>query len=341
MALESWAVYGACTPSRKGVHDRMSFEHILGSSQLIMEAKRLAQFASRGDSSVLLLGESGCGKEVFARTIHYESKRGNHPFIAVNCAAIPDALMESELFGYVEGAFTGAVRGGKPGKFELANGGTIFLDEIGDMSMPLQAKMLRVLQERVVERVGDTKVIPVDVRVIAATNKDLLTLVERGRFRQDLFYRLDVISIKIPPLRERPEDIPAIANGLLQHLNRICGTHVQKIASDVLKIFAHYEWPGNIRELENVLEYALNFVEADEVKVCHLPPRFSQISQRVVPPRSGASSRKTLMEFLSEFERELIRDALKACGDNRVLAAKRLGISRSALYKKMAKYSME
>lgn len=197
------------------------FAVILGSSPEIVVACNLAKRAARGDSTVLIIGETGVGKSVFAKAIHQASRRRGGPFVTVNCAAIPETLIESEFFGYVDGAFTGASRKGKPGKFELANGGTVFLDEIGDMTLTLQAKVLRVLQELVVERLGDTHEIPVDVRVIAATNKDLAKLMESGKFREDLYYRLNVISINIPPLRDRREDIPEFIEWFLRSLNKV------------------------------------------------------------------------------------------------------------------------
>jgi DNA-binding NtrC family response regulator len=316
-----------------------SFDDIYGASRQMTVAKDLAERAARSGSTVLLLGESGVGKEVFARAIHAASSRQGGPFVSVNCAAIPDSLMESELFGYTDGAFTGATKGGKPGKFELASGGTIFLDEIGDMSLQLQAKLLRVLQTHKVERVGGTREIDVDVRVMAATNKDLEAMVGQGTFRLDLYYRLNVVTIRIPPLRERIEDIPLIISRSLAKLSARCPTRVTSVSPEALRILLDYSWPGNVRELENVLERALNLADGEVIDVEHLPGHVVSASRR--PGRlSMRLAGEALDDVISRAEQEAIVEALRATDNNRSLAAKKLGISRSAFYEKLRKYNM-
>ena len=313
------------------------FARIIGSSPNIVVARELARRAARSDSTVLITGETGVGKSLFAKAIHEASLRRERPFVTVNCAAIPETLIESEFFGYVDGAFTGASKKGKPGKFELAEGGTVFLDEIGDMSLTLQAKVLRVLQERIVERLGDTTETLVDVRVIAATNKDLTKLMESGKFREDLYYRLNVISINIPPLRDRHEDIPEFVAWFLKCLNKVCGTSVARVHPAVMEAFTKYPWPGNLRELENALESALNLTDGDELMLEHIPPH---IWQHAIVAATGAGDDcdKGLDDSLAKYERDLIIAALKAAGDNRSKAARLLNISRSGLYKKLKKH---
>lgn len=292
----------------------------------------MARKAAPTNATVLILGESGTGKEVLARAVHQESPRRQGPFVKIDCAAIPEELMESELFGYEEGAFTGAKRGGKPGKIEMAAGGTLFLDEIGDMSLGMQAKLLRVLQDKEFERVGGTKPVKVDVRVIAATNKNLEKLVRDGRFREDLFYRLNVVTLLLPPLRERLEDIPLLVESILERLE---GQHGRKLnlvpaTVDCLK---RYHWPGNVRELENVLERAAIMADQGTIYPSHLPPSLQQgsrLTQQVRP----------LEEIRSEAEKEAILLALDNSGGHIARAAKALGVSRQALYAKMARYGL-
>ncbi|MEW5866319.1 MAG: sigma 54-interacting transcriptional regulator [Bacillota bacterium] len=314
-----------------------SFDDIYGSSKQILTAKDLAERASKTGSTVLLLGESGTGKEVFARAIHAASSRRDGPFVSVNCAAIPDTLMESELFGYDEGAFTGATKGGKPGKFELATKGTIFLDEVGDMSLPLQAKLLRVLQSHKIERVGGTREIDVDVRVIAATNRDLKAMVDRGEFRLDLYYRLNVVSIRVPPLRERLEDIPIIISRSLAKPSARCPTNVTSVSPEALRLMLDYDWPGNVRELENVLERALNLADGEVIEVAHLPEHIVKAARR---ERRAVLPGEALDDVVSRAEQEALLDALKSTNNNRTLAARKLGISRSAFYEKLKKYNI-
>lgn len=312
------------------------FEQIIGESEKIISAKKLAQRASRTASTVLLTGESGTGKEVFAQAIHSAGLRSRGPFIKVNCAAIPEQLLESELFGYAEGAFTGARKGGKPGKFEMADKGTIFLDEIGDMSLPMQAKLLRVTQEREFERVGGTQPIKVDVRIIAATNRDLLRMVKDAEFRPDLFYRLNVITIELPSLRERLEDIQPLTKHLIARLNQKLGTYVEGSSNEAMEILKGYSWPGNIRELENVLERTINISDERFIYPEHLPAQIRQ-SIRVEKTTYG---QKTLEHGMLEAERNIILDALRMAKGNKVQAAQMLGIHRSVLYKKLVRHNL-
>ncbi|MGG1658315.1 sigma-54 interaction domain-containing protein [Brevibacillus sp. NRS-1366] len=313
------------------------FDQIVGYSQKLQELKYFSHKVAKSDSTVLITGESGTGKELFAHAIHAESKRKMGPFIRVNCAAIPDSLLESELFGYEEGAFTGAVRRGKKGKFELANHGTILLDEIGDMPLPLQAKLLRVLQEKEVERVGAVRTTPIDVRVIASTNQDMLASIKEGKFRADLYYRLNVVSLSIPPLRERLEDLPELVSNLLGQLVESTGVTVRAIDDEVWGVLKSYSWPGNVRELRNVLERALHLIEVDVLKKEHiwLPAREGTLAPTAaVPVRS-------LKEMLEDTEREAILQAMREAGGNKQEAAKLLRISKSSFYEKWEKYQLD
>ncbi|HHY31748.1 MAG TPA: sigma 54-interacting transcriptional regulator [Firmicutes bacterium] len=329
--------------SQESEHDRNSkrdpFAAIIGSSPGIAAARILARRAARGSSNVLLLGETGVGKEVFARAIHEAGSRAHGPFVVVNCAAVPEALMESELFGYEAGAFTGALKSGKPGKFEQASGGTLFLDEVGDMPLTLQAKLLRVVQERVVERLGGTSGIPADARLIAATNKNLRQMVASGAFREDLYYRLDVITITIPPLRERRQDMPELVECFLGRLNKVCHTSVTSVHPTVMNAFLSYHWPGNLRELENVLERALNFAEDTEILPEDIPEYlWETVGSRVedAPTSQGLG----LDESLAAHESAILMAALRAAGNNRAKTARMLNISRSGLYKKLKRYGI-
>ncbi|MCM3763704.1 sigma-54-dependent Fis family transcriptional regulator [Neobacillus niacini] len=315
---------------------KYSWENILGTSEKMVRAIYMGRRASQTKSNVLLLGESGTGKELFAHAIHHSSNRSHESFIKVNCAAIPAELLESELFGYMEGAFTGAKKGGKLGKFELANNGTIFLDEIGDMPLAMQAKLLRVLQEKEIERVGGTRTIPVDVRVIAATNKNLEKMVAEGQFREDLFYRLNVMSIEIPPLREREDDAAAIAMKLLDKLSSQLGVYVCHISKNAMDHILRYSWPGNVRELENVLERAINLTDTDTIRTVHLPYNITN-SKRSQKLAKG----QTLKSILEETEKEVIKNCLEEFNYNKVKVAETLQISRSSLYDKIEKYHLE
>lgn len=310
------------------------FDEIVERSPKMKELKAFCQKVAKSDSTVLITGESGTGKELFAHAIHAGSRRKMGPFIRVNCAAIPDALLESELFGYEEGAFTGAARKGKKGKFELANHGTILLDEIGDMPLPLQAKLLRVLQEKEVERVGGVRPIPIDVRVIACTNQDLPSRIREGAFRVDLYYRLNVVSLNIPPLRERLEDLPELVATLLKQIVETTGVQVREIDEEVWDVLRSHSWPGNVRELRNVLERAVHLMDGDVLKKEHIWLPGSGKALPVSPVRP-------LKETLEAAEREAIMRAMEAAAGNKQEAAKLLGISKSSFYQKWEKYNRD
>lgn len=313
------------------------FEDIIGNSTVFKNVKNEAERAAISNSTVLIQGESGTGKELFARAIHFHSYRNKGPFIAINCAAIPEQLLESELFGYAEGAFTGAIRGGKSGKFELANKGTIFLDEIGDMPLHLQTKLLRVLQDHVIEKVGAKDRIPIDVRIIAATNKDLEKKVLDGEFRQDLFYRINVIPINIPPLRHRIDDITMLVEYLLEKCNDKLGKHIKYVNENVCNILKKYQWPGNVRELENTIEYAVNMCNSDTIAEDDLPNRLIRqnlgidrpLDENITPIKD--LEKREIEKALSYFEN---RNQSINC------AAKALGISRATLYRKIKEYEI-
>lgn len=313
------------------------FDQIVSYSAKMRELKNFSQKVAKSDSTVLITGESGTGKELFAHAIHAESKRKMGPFIRVNCAAIPDSLLESELFGYEEGAFTGAARRGKKGKFELAHRGTILLDEIGDMPLPLQAKLLRVLQEKEVERVGAVRATPIDVRVIASTNQDLLALIREGKFRADLYYRLNVVSLSIPPLRERLEDLPELVSNLLKQLAESTGIVVKAIDDEVWNVLRSYSWPGNVRELRNLLERALHLLDDDVLRKEHiwLPVVAEAVS---VPSLPGPV--KALKETVEAAEREALLQAFMQANGNKQEAARLLQISKSSFYAKWEKYGL-
>ena len=317
-----------------------SWDSIIGTGEKMAQAKLMGRKAAQTESTVLLLGESGTGKELFAHAIHNDSKRNHHPFVKLNCAAIPANLLESELFGYDSGAFTGAKKGGKIGKFELANSGTIFLDEIGDMPLSMQAKILRVLQEREFERVGGNKTIQVDVRVIAATNRNLIEMVKSGDFREDLYYRLNVMQIDIPPVRERMEDLEDLIDRLLGRISDRLGKYVLGIAPGAMDLLRGYGWPGNVRELENVLERAVNLVEGDMIQASHLPASFTRRVRAPGQPGDDEPVRE-LKGLIEEVERDAISRALEQTGGNKLQTSKLLAISRSSLYEKMQKYSIE
>lgn len=317
-----------------------AWEQIVGESQAIQDAKKAALQAASTDASVLILGESGTGKELFANAIHFSSRRAGGPFIKVNCAAIPGDLIESELFGYKAGAFTGADSHGKPGKFELANGGTIFLDEIGDMSMALQAKLLRVIQEHEVERIGGFKPTKLDIRILAATNKDLLGMIERGIFRADLFYRLNIFQIRAPGLREIQDDIPRIAYYFLSFFRRKKVSSPTRISPAAMALLEQYPWPGNARELRNIIERAMHIAEGNRITPHDLPDRI-RAHRVAASDRSSGSKPTSLRRILEEAEKEAIMDALKFTAGNKARAARMLGIHRTGLYQKLKRHEID
>lgn len=318
---------------------RYSFDNIISKNKKMKRLKEIAMRAAESNSTVLIQGESGTGKEYFAHAIHRASNRKYGAFISLNCAAIPKELLESELFGYEEGAFTGAKKEGRIGKFELANGGTILLDEIGTMPLEMQAKLLRVLEEREFERIGGNKRIELDVRVIASTNEDLEKLVEKGKFRQDLYYRLNVIRLFIPPLRERLDDITILSKHILNELVNSLELEPKEISKEVISIFESYNWPGNVRELRNVLERALNIAQGNIILAEHLP----EYLQNKHKNRDVNNDKESLMlkDVVRKAEIDAIKKALKESKGNRTLAAKKLGIHRTALYKKIAAYNLQ
>ena len=314
---------------------KYTIKHIIGRSEEMMELKTMALQAAKTNAPVLILGESGTGKELFAHAIHYASERRAFPFIRLNCAAIPRDLLEAELFGYEPGAFTGAGSKTKPGKFELAHQGTMFLDEIGDLPLEMQPKLLRVIEEKETERLGGTRLIHSNFRLITATHASLEKMVTQGRFRKDLYYRLNVIPIAIPPLRDRKEDLPPLADHLIQMLNKELGTHVTRPAPEVLERFRHYDWPGNVRELINVLERVLYSIDGDTIQIHHLPIFLQTLKKKT--PAAGASSLKRLKEDL---EKEVLSQAMEKAHYHKQRAAQVLGIHRTALYKKIKKYDL-
>lgn len=311
-------------------------DNIVGKSQVIAQIKETIKKVASSSSTVLLRGEVGTGKKLFAHAMHLESARKHGPFVMVNCAAVPENLLESELFGFVEGALAVTKKGGQIGKFELADQGTIFLDEIGDMSLELQAKLLRVLQEKEVQRLGDDKAIPVDVRVVAATNRNLEDLIKENGFREDLYYRLNVLSFYIPPLRDRREDIEPLINFMLERYNNEFGKKVIGMSSEVYNIFIKHAWPGNVREMENVLERVFIVIEDQIIQPHHLPVYLKKITQTQIK----ISDRISLKMILEDTERNALIQALQRTGGNKVKAARMLGISRAGLYQKLEKYKL-
>jgi sigma-54 dependent transcriptional regulator, acetoin dehydrogenase operon transcriptional activator AcoR len=320
--------------ARGGSDSRFMFKDIIGESLTMRETLEKAKKVAKSPSTVLILGESGTGKELFAQAIHNASDRKDAHFVSVNCGAIPAELIQSELFGYAEGAFTGAKRGGRLGKLELANGGSIFLDEIGDMPLEMQVNLLRVLEGKAIVRVGDNKVIPVNVRIIAATNRSLYDEVSKGRFREDLFYRLNVVAITIPPLRDRKGDIRLLTDHYIESISRKVGKNVESVEPAIYGILEAYHWPGNVRELANAIEYAINLLQGDELKPSHLPPHLEK-KQAV---RTMANDIEIMP--LALVEKKAIEDALVHFGGNITKVSYALGIGRNTLYDKMKKYGI-
>ncbi len=314
---------------------RYTFDSIVGVSDAIISLKHEACRASSTAFPVLISGESGTGKELFAQAIHHASCRRIYPFIRINCAAIPKDLMESELFGYEKGAFTGAREGGKTGKFELAQQGSLFLDEIGDLPIELQPKLLQALEEKEFERIGGNSLVHVDFRTIAATNHDLTKLMAEGRFRRDLLFRLNVIQLHIPPLRERKEDIIPLSNYLIRQIAEDFSLPQAAIGPRAARALIDYDWPGNVRELSNVLERTLSYLEGDEIDLIDLPFHLQRHSQLI--PGVG---RFFIKQAQSSAEKQTIQEALAVTEYNKVQAAKLLGIHRTLLYKKMKKYNL-
>jgi two-component system response regulator AtoC len=320
---------------KKELKERYRFENIIGTSQRMQEIYNLIAKIADTDSTILIQGESGTGKELVARALHFNSSRQHQPFVAINCSALPENLLESELFGHKKGAFTGAVQD-KLGLFEEAQLGTIFLDEINSMAQPLQTKLLRVLQERQIRRVGETKSLPINVRVLAATNEALQDKIKAGAFREDLYYRLAVIPLEMPALRERLEDIPLLVNHFLQKNAAQTGTEPRRIDPKALEVLAHYRWPGNVRELENAIERACALCEEGLIQAADLPPHVTRHhASPGAPVKSEMPVGQTLDEFVREQERRYIEETIKFNDTSREKAAKMLGISMATLYRKL------
>jgi len=312
-----------------------SYSHLIGEHPLIQKITQLVRKVATTDATILIMGESGTGKELIARAVHALSPRVDRPFIPVNCGAIPAELLESEMFGHERGAFTGAI-GQRAGMFQLANGGTIFLDEVGEMSATLQVKLLRVLQDREIRPVGADRVFKVDVRVLAASNKDLAAEVEEGNFREDLFYRLQVIPIVMPPLRERRSDIPLLTSHFLEKHNRKRSGRPARIAEEAMVHLWEYDWPGNVRELENLLERLVILSEDGLIGVEHLPPSMrSFISEKKIPRPTLGEDGLDLNTAVEEFENRLIEEALRRTKGNKQAAARLLGLKRTTLVAKL------
>lgn len=315
---------------------KYSLNDIIGNTPEMIKCKEKVKKVAKFNSNVLILGESGVGKELFANAVHNESQKKDMPFIGINCSAIPENLLESELFGYEEGSFTGAKKGGNMGKFELANGGTIFLDEIGEMPYHMQAKLLRVLQEKEIERIGGKNPIKLDVRVICATNRNLEEMVKKGKFREDLYYRLNVLTIEVPPLRKRKDDIPLFIDKFMGEFYRESGLF-RHTPENVMEILKNYSWPGNIREIKNVVEKICVNSEDANISINDLPPYIinSSVKEKLIDRQAG------LGKIIESVEKEVILQTLKECGNNKSEAAKKLNIPRATLYRKIEEYGLE
>jgi two-component system NtrC family response regulator len=337
-ALENYRLIKENRRLSEALSEKHKFSNMIGRSKPMLRIYDLIGKVAYSKASVLITGPSGTGKELIAKAIHYESPRKNRPFISVNCGALTETLLESELFGHEKGAFTGAVAL-KKGRFELADGGTLFLDEIGEMPPSLQVKLLRVLQEMEFERVGGTRSLRVDVRVLSASNRNLKETVAEGRFREDLFYRLNVIHIEVPPLRERPEDIRLLVNHFIDKYRRTSGEEKIELSPEVWKAFYAYRWPGNVRELENVIERAVVLNSEGVIHQRDLPAEFSEENIELDVDRFIPSD-VPLQETLEKIEEKLIRRALKQSGDVQSHAAERLGITKSLIQHKMKKYNI-
>ncbi|MBI5186228.1 MAG: sigma 54-interacting transcriptional regulator [Nitrospinae bacterium] len=325
--VETFRDLSAIENLRKRLSGRYSFQDIIGKSHPMQEIFRILPDIAESESTALIQGPTGSGKELFAKAIHNLSPRKSGPFVTVNCAALPDTLLESELFGYRKGAFTDATRD-KPGRFALAEGGTLFLDEIGDISAALQAKILRVLQEKAYEPLGGTQSVKADVRIIAATNRDLREEMALGRFRDDLYYRLNIILINIPPLAERKEDIPLLVDHFISYFNAEKGKEIKGMNQEAMEAMMHYDFPGNIRELENIIERAFILCKKDVIDLASLPPELKSLSRNYQETRPSSNPLKTA-------EAEAIRCALAEHGGHREKTAKALGIHKTTLLRKM------
>jgi len=317
------------------------FSNILGTSSKMNSIFQMMEKIARVDGTVLITGESGTGKELTARAVHFNSQRKDDPFVVVNCSAIPKDLIESEFFGHTKGAFTDA-KSEKTGKFELANKGTIFLDEVGELSPEAQVKLLRVLGEKEIVKIGGTKTIPIDVRVIAATNKNLEESMKKGDFREDLYWRLAVLSLHLPPLREREGDIPLLCEHFIQKFNKELNKGIKNISKQALEFLKKYTWPGNIRELESIIYEAIVMSETQHIEEANLPMRVKGNKLEDDEPfESGKSLNETVIKLTEKVERKIIEKTLREAGWNKTKTAQKLGFSRKTLYNKMTKYSIQ
>jgi DNA-binding NtrC family response regulator len=324
---------------RAGLQEQFGFDRIVSASKEMELVKRLAKEVAQTDSTVLITGESGTGKDLLARAIHLVSPRAQGPMVALNCAGIPEHLLESELFGYEKGAFTDAKKS-KPGRFQLADRGTLFLDEIGELSLTAQAKLLRVLEQHVVEPLGGVRSIPVDLRVIAATNQELPDLIKAGRFRLDLYYRLNVYQLRMPPLRERPEDIEPILTQFLDQARRDRGSRIKGIAPDALALLKRYPWPGNVRELHNVVEWLTITCKQETIQPEHLPASLTAAAPQPSAAPAGAPSLLSFGLSVEEVEKAMLQEALAKSGGNVSEASRLLKITRNTLRYRMAKHNL-
>ncbi|HEY7163013.1 MAG TPA: sigma-54 dependent transcriptional regulator [Candidatus Binatia bacterium] len=328
------------TKLRAELKETYKLEHMIGSSAAMTELRALIRQVAPSDATVLISGESGTGKELVARALHYASPRVNRPFVDVNCAALTETLIESELFGHEKGAFTSAISR-RRGKFEQADGGNLFLDEIGDMPLSTQAKMLRVLQERTFQRVGGEEKISVNLRVICATNRNLEESVQRGSFRMDLFYRINMFVIEVPPLRERLSDIPELAEHFLLAGNRCGKPMAQRISQAALSALCQHNWPGNVRELQNAIERAVTVCDDEEIDIGHLPASVLRHAPVVAQTNGGHSENQNMIDAVEQFERAMILSALEKAYWNKTQAAKQLGVTRRILAYKMQNLGIE
>ncbi|MBN1351973.1 sigma-54-dependent Fis family transcriptional regulator [candidate division KSB1 bacterium] len=334
-SLRTSALQQEVAELRSELQNKYQFDNIIGQSGVMQEVFKSLKKVIDSNVTVMIQGESGTGKELIARAVHYHSKiRANKNFVAVNCSALPESLLESELFGHEKGAFTGAT-GRRIGKFEQANNGTIFLDEIALMSPATQAKVLRVLQEREFERVGGNDLVKVDVRFISATNRDLEEMIKKNEFREDLYYRISVFPIKLPPLRDRKEDIPLLAGFFVKKYNKQEGKHLTGIHPDALELLMAYHWPGNVRELENAIERAMVLASTDEITAKDLPAAIRSLGEKKI-----YESDNTLSSWIEKLEEEALKQALLECEGNISQTAKKLGIGRATIYRKAKKYGL-
>jgi two-component system, NtrC family, response regulator AtoC len=339
-ALKTYELVKELQHMKEEQKNRFSFDNIVSADGKMQEVFKLISKVLNNDITVLIHGESGTGKELVARAVHYNGRRKEKPFIVVNCASIPRELLESELFGHERGSFTGAHQR-KLGKFELANEGTLFLDEVGELEMLLQAKLLRVIQEKTFERVGGTELIKTDVRIISATNRDLREAVENKEFREDLYYRLNSFPIYIPPLRQRKSDVLVLANHFLEHFKKKLAKDTKGFSKKALKLIFEYHWPGNVREMENTVERCIILAEKDYIDIEDFPPHIKSTGHFYMPENSGNLFEDENVIPFEKLKEEAIRHALKVSGGNIVEAARKLQLGRATIYRLMEKYGIE